>query len=199
MLDLALRTNFRNFSTFFLLAATVMLPLHLGYSFAYQDVIASSAIHDDIALLEEDEKVQGVSPSSLDSSRLALLAIDILGLALIPLVVAAAAAVLAQDAAGRVPGAWRAWRSAEGAGLLRGLRTGPGTLAVGAALALAVWLMASVGGRLLLELGGANDSWAAVGFVRGLTRSFAIPFVAIPWAMAARTAKGTSPSTPNLY
>lgn len=199
MLDLVFRTTFRNYSTFFLIAATISLPLYLAYSFAYQDVIATSAIHDDIAQLEADEKVQGVGPSNLDSARLAALAVNVLGAALVPLLAAAAVGVLVQDEGGRVPGAWRAWSHAGGAGLLKGLRSEPAVLAGGVILAISVGALASLSGHLLLELVGASRSWAGVGSVQGLSLAAAAPFIMAPWALVSIRAKGTSPLTPNLY
>ncbi len=122
MLNRALAFTFRNFLTLFLLALTVMLPLHLVQDYLWQDVVGVSELHHEVQELQGDATVDGVRPNDLARWRAAGWMILIFEVASSPLLVRAARRVLLDDVEGEVPTVIKAWSSAlaaEGSGDIR--------------------------------------------------------------------------------
>ena len=69
LVDRAFRFVFRNFSTLWLIVATIVFPLHLAHGFAYRDVIAVRELHGAIEHFPAYLKVKGVSAARLSAAR----------------------------------------------------------------------------------------------------------------------------------
>jgi hypothetical protein len=170
MLDRALRATFRNFSTLFLLAALVFVPLHIAYAFAFRRVLAVSELHRAIAQFPGGRLVQGVGREQLSNAHAWSLGLTLLEAVLLPFLVAAADRVLAEDARSGVPTVLGALSLAP-ARLAAPPRDRAPAAAGGAVVALAVaWLARSVG-LLVAEPLPARLAWAGVGLAEGGARA----------------------------
>lgn len=187
MLDRAFRAVLRDFTTYALIAAVVLFPLHLIYSFVFQDTIAVSSLHGEIGRLSADDTIRGVGSGDLTTYRIVgalLLLIEVL---LLPLLVAAAAVALDHRERGELPtvrGSWGGVRSRERASV--GTPRNSGVLLSAVAVALVVGLLARAGGLLLLEPLSDRTLWAGVAIVETVARSLAAPFVMVPAALLSR-------------
>ena len=113
MLERAFSAAFRNLSTLFLMVALFTVPLHVGYSYLFRDVIEVRKIHSSIEGFPSYRQVKNVGPDELRTARLTYLGLSVLELALLlPLLARATARVLEVDAAGGVPTIPRALRCA---------------------------------------------------------------------------------------
>jgi hypothetical protein len=189
VLDRILRTTLKNFSTFFLVAAMVALPLFLAHAFWFRDVIATQEIHDSIAGLAEGERVRGVGPEDLDAARIAFGAVWLAVLAALPALLGASARVLEADRAGEVPTALGAWRKI-GRTPNRDGRAPVPVLAGCIGFAALVWWLALRIGLLLAEPLGGSLAWVGVGLARGLALA-----LGLPWILVALAVGGAAPST----
>ncbi len=174
LLDRAFRLTFRNFSTLFLIVATIVVPLHLIFSFYFRDVVAVSELHSAIEDLPGYLQVKGVKAREIRVYRSAFLALSAAELALIPALAAATRRALETDARGLVPTATGAWKG------LRELRLPrPGswtTVAVATGCSLLLGALVEVAGSTLLQPVPETSLWIAQGLVQGLSRSLAAPF-----------------------
>ncbi|HEU4481236.1 MAG TPA: hypothetical protein VFS18_05075 [Actinomycetota bacterium] len=200
MLDHSLRLTFRNFSTYFLIVATLAVPLHVGYTFVFQNVISVTELHDAIEDFPKTRQIRSVGPEQLRNARLVFGALTLVELLALPLLARAARRVLEEDAAGRMPQVTSAWAGVGRAGnLLGGLRARPGVIAVGALLALVVVVLAERIGFLLVEPLPDADAWAGVALVQIAARSLGAPFLVVPWAVASGEKSPERVVTPGLY
>lgn len=186
MLDRAFRLVLRDLSTYFLIAATVTVPLHVAHGFMFQRVVAVGELHEQIEDFPDDVKVRTVGPSELSLFRATGWGVAALEIAFLPLLVGAARRVLSVRADERLPTATDAWSHAlPGArGALAGWRRprlwGPGVVA-----AVALGLLAEQAGLLAIEPLGDGVAWAGDALVRATARSLAAPFLMVPLALAA--------------
>jgi hypothetical protein len=187
MLDHAFRLTLKNFTTFFLLVACVTVPLHVGYAFVFQKVIAVSEIHDEIERFPSERQVRSVGTAELDDARRALLAVTALELLLLPLLARACRRVLVDDSGGlmvTVRGAWSRLREADGS-LAGAWRDHAFALLIALATALALGLLAERVGILLTEPLSDSRAWAGVGLAQAAARALGAPFFLVTWAVAA--------------
>jgi hypothetical protein len=186
LVDRALRTTLRNFSTFWLIAAAITIPLNVAWGFLYQDVIATREIHADIETLPPGDAVGGVDGRAIDRAERSQLIVLAIELALIPLLVRATRRAIERDASGHVPTALGAWRGVT-RGSVRGSR--PWRLAVAlpmAGFALIVWALTALIGGLLAAPVGGSMAWLVVGLTRGAALAVALPFLLVGVVEARR-------------
>jgi len=180
LVDRALKTTLRNFSTFWLIVAVVTVPLDLALAALFTDVIATREIHADIESLPSGDSVRGVDGEAIERSRYAQLIVLALELALIPLLLRATRRAIERDTSGHVPTALGAWR---GVGRSSGARSSaPWRLSVALAMAgfaLLVWTLASLIGGLLAAPVGDTLAWLVVGLTRGAALALALPFLLV--------------------
>ena len=183
MLEAALRLTLRNFSTLFLLVATVVLPLHLLYAVAFSEVISLR----EFAAHIEQAPVRDVSSQDVDRSRLAFWALTALEIALIPLAARAAHRIVEVDRRGEVATVWDGWRHAFGR--IEGAREdAPGSRLPAVAGALLIALAAGflVGriGSLFVPLFPADLRFVAVALVDAGARALGAPLPLVALALA---------------
>ncbi len=191
MLDESLRLTLRNFSTLFLLVATVVLPLHLLYGAAFSEVIGLQELAGEI----EEAPVGAVSSENVDRARIAFWALTALEVALIPLAARATRRVVEVDRGGGVPTVWDAWRKAFGdrAGARE---NGPGDR--GRALAVAILIGLTAGflveriGSLFLPLVPPEVRFTAVALVDAAARGVGAPLLLVVLALSGR-ARASAP------
>lgn len=180
LLDRALKTTLRNFSTFWLIVAVVTIPLNLAWATLFQDVVATREIHADIESLPSGDPVRGVDRQAIEFARSAQLIVLALELALIPVLLRATRRAIERDASGHVPTAFGAWR---GVGRSSGARSSaPWRLSVALAMAgfaLIVWILAALIGGLLAGPVGDALAWLVVGLTRGAALALALPFLLV--------------------
>lgn len=194
LLDQSLRATFRNFSTLFLMAAIITIPLHVGHSFVYRGVIAVQDLHSDIETFPAGRQVHSVGREQLDDARIAFWAITALEVLLLPLVAGAAGRVLEVDARGGLPTVVDAWAHPR---LRAPERPGPPVLwpvPVAAALALGVWLLVERIGMVVVEPLPDVVSFAGTGLVLGISRAASVPFVVVTALITLRAKKATGSS-----
>lgn len=180
LVDRALKTTLRNFSTFWLIVAVVTIPLNLAWATLFQDVIATREIHADIESLPSGDPVRGVDGEAIERSRYAQLIVLALELALIPFLLRATRRAIERDASGHVPTALGAWREV---GRSSGARSSaPWRLSVGLAMAgfaLVIGILAALIGGLLAAPVGDALAWLVVGLTRGAALALALPFLLV--------------------
>jgi hypothetical protein len=182
MLDAGLRVTFRYFWTLFFVAAMVTVPVHLIYVFTFHDAIGLRELAPQIQQLPRGREVHYVAASDFDRARLALWAIDAAELALLPLGIRAARAVVAADERGEVPTAATAWKSA--LRIRKGHRTRYGWWLVAALLGGAlVGALCDAIGRLVAEPFGVDWSFVALGLTQGAARAAGAAFFLGPAAV----------------
>jgi hypothetical protein len=191
LVDRALKTTLRNFSTFWLIAAAVTIPLNLAWASLYADVIATREIHADIETLPAGDEVRGVDGDAIDRARYAQLIVLALEIALIPLLLRATRRAIERDASGHVPTALGAWRNL--ARTSGGQEAGPFRLSVAlpmAVFAVTVWALAALIGGLLAAPVGDSLAWLVVALTRGGALALALPFLLVGLVEARRPAEG---------
>lgn len=187
MLDRAFRVVLRDFITYALIAAVAYFPLHLLYSFVFQDTIAVSALHGQISELSAGDSVRGVDPSDLTTYRLAGAVLLLIEILLLPLLTFPALAAVQQRERGDLPSVKEAWSQSRELGRsLDRRRAFSGSLITAAIVAIVVALLVRASGLLLLEPLSDRTLWAGVALVETVARSSAAPFVLIPTALLWR-------------
>lgn len=176
LLDRAFRLSFRNFSTLFLIVATVAVPLHLIFSFYFRDVIAVNELHSAIEDLPGYLQVKGVKAREIRAYRSAFLALSAVELALVPILAAASRRTLETDARGQVPTVAQAWKGLRELRLRRPGRASWTTVAVAAGCSLLLGVLVEAAASTLLQPVPEAALWATQGLVQGLSRSLAVPF-----------------------
>ena len=205
MLEKGLSHAFRDLWTYILIAAVVTIPLHFVYAYTFRDVIEVAEVHEEIAIFPPGRTMRGVGPADLDAERMALIAVVLLELALLPLAARATRRALETDIGGGVPTAWSSWKEIgrAGGGFGRALAGNLGPLAAAAALALLAGFFAERIGLLLTEVLGGGTRWAGVALAQGLGRAIGAPLFLVPWALEASTAtegaKAKGGVAPKLY
>jgi hypothetical protein len=177
MLDAGFRVTFRHFWTLFFVAAALTVPLHLIYVFTFHRVIAVRELAPQIERFPATRQVHLVGPSQIRRARLALWLLDAVEIALLPLAVRAARAVIEMDEKGEVPTAAKAWRDAFRRQHGTRLPEFGGALLVALLAALAVGGLLDAIGRLIAEPFGANWSFAILGLTQGAARAAGAAFV----------------------
>lgn len=180
LLDRAFRATVRNFSTLFLLVAIVTVPLHVAHAYVFRRVIAVSELHPAIERFPRARKVSGVGRAELTEARTSYLVLNLFEVALLPLIVRAAALVMAADRRGEVPTVIRAVARRSTAGALSWRLLSPGALVVALGVSIAVTWLARAAGLILVEPLPSTSSWAGVGVVEGLSRAVGAPFFVGP-------------------
>jgi hypothetical protein len=184
LLDRALSTTLRNFSTFFLVVALVTIPLNLAWAGLYRDVVATREIHAEIRTLPPGDRVEGVDGDDLDRARYAQWLVLAVQLAVIPLLLRAFREVIERDEAGHVPTAWGAWRRIGRRPAERPSSWRPSLILAMGAIALVVWLLAAAIGALLAAPVPEAWAWLVVGLSRGAALALALPFLLVGWVEA---------------
>ena len=187
MLDHAFRLTLKNFTTYFLLVACVTVPLHVGYAFVFQKVIAVSEIHDEIETFPSERQVRSVGTAELEDARSVLRFITVLEALMLPVLARAARRVLADDSDGRMVTVKRAWGHLRGTGgsLLGAWSRHAFALLIALATALVLGFLAERVGILLSEPLSDQRAWAGVGLAQAVARALAAPFFIVTWAVAA--------------
>ncbi|MDQ3216818.1 MAG: hypothetical protein M3Q18_02965 [Actinomycetota bacterium] len=183
--DRALRAAFSNFSTLFLLAATITLPLHLTHGYLFREVYEVRDLHPVIEQFPKGRRIARVSPRRLQRSRSAATIVLVAELALLPLLAGAALRVVRTHQEGGVPTALRSWRGVRDLLRLGAAGSKPGVVVVGAAVALAVGWLARTTGLILAEPVPNSWAWLAISGVEALARAAAAPFLVAAIAVAA--------------
>jgi hypothetical protein len=186
LLDRALSTTLRNFSTFFLVVALVTIPLNLAWAGLYRDVIATREIHSEIETLPSEDSVQGVSGDDIDRARYAQWLVLAVELALVPLLLRTFRRVIERDQAGHVPTAWGAWSGVGQKPTEPPSRWRPSLILAMTAVALVVWLLAAAIGALLAAPVPEAGAWLVVGLMRGAALALALPFFLVGWVEGRR-------------
>lgn len=200
MLDRAFRVALRDFTTYALIAAVVYVPLHLIYSFVFQDTIAVSALHGQIADLSSGDTVRGVGASDLTTYRMVGAVVLVIDLLLLPALAFAALAAFEQRERGELPSVRQAW--AQSRGIAREFdrrNVFSGSLITALLVAVVIASLVRVSGLLLLEPMSDRTLWAGVALVEAIARSSAAPFVMVPAALLWRDGLKAATSVPNNY
>ncbi|MDQ4095443.1 MAG: hypothetical protein M3174_04455 [Actinomycetota bacterium] len=180
LLDRALRTTFRNFSTLFLLVAIVSVTAHLLYGIVFRDVLAVTELHPYIAELKFGRQVNDVAARDLRSAEMGRWVLFGVQALFLPLLVPAARRILVRDEHDEVPTVpdailhpreprgrlGFAWRGGE---LL--------TVVVGLLLAATVWYLTQRIGLLAAEPLPDRLNFLAFELVRGVAVALAAPFL----------------------
>jgi len=185
LVDRALKTALRNFSTFWLIVAAVTIPLNVAWAFLYQDVIATREIHVDIESLPTGDKVRGVDEEAIDQARSAQLIVLALEVALIPILLRATRRAIEQEAAGHVPTALGAWSGVARSSQARGPSRWRASVALSmAGFAIIVWVLASLIGHSLVDPAGDSVAWLVLALARGTALALALPFLLVGLVVA---------------
>ena len=199
MLERAFSAAFRNFSTLFLMVALFTVPLHVGYSFAFRDVIEVAELHSSIEEFPSYRQVRGVGPDQIRTARLAYLGLTVLELALLlPLLAHATGRVLEVDARAGVPTIPDALRSAfrRGLGVIPAFLRGLPAAAVAALVALVIGWLVERTALLVVEAIPDEIAWTLVGLIQGTARALAAPFLLTALTLVATPAKEVPPRRP---
>lgn len=192
MLEWAFSAAFRNFSTLFLMVALFTVPLHVGYSYLFHDVIEVREIHSSIEDFPSYRQVKNVGPDELRTARLAYVGLSVLELALLlPLLARATARVLEVDTAGGVPTIPSSLRASlrRGSSAFRGLFEALPSMLIAAVLALAIGWLFERTSLLLVEAVPDEHAWPLVGAIQGCARALAAPFLLVAIAIDRASAK----------
>ncbi|MDQ3662336.1 MAG: hypothetical protein M3454_15030 [Actinomycetota bacterium] len=189
--DRALRAAFTNFSTLFLLAATIALPLHLTHGYLFSEVYEIRDLHPVLEEFPKGRRIKGVTPRRLQRSRNVATVVLVAELALLPLLAGAALRVVRTQQEGDVPTALRSWRGIREIPRLLAARSKPGVVVVGAAAAVTVGWLARTTGLILAEPVPDSWAWLAISSVEGLALAMAAPFLLASIALAALHGSGS--------
>lgn len=195
MLERALRATFRSFSTLFVVAAAITIPVHLVHAFVFRDVISVLRLTPEIEALPRGLEIKDVSPADLDGFRASLAVLAVAELALLPLAARAARRVVEVSDSGGVPTAPDAWRHALKARQPLG-KPPLAPVAAGAAITAAVFVLARGLGAELAGMIPDERVWPVLGLLEGLTRAISAPFVAVPLAFSGGWAKDSKAGRP---
>jgi hypothetical protein len=188
-LEQSLQATWRNFATIFFAATLITLPLHVGWAFAYRDVIAVRELHDAIEQFPGARQVRSIGTAELDSARRSLAIVTAIELVLVPVGAGAVRRVLQTEAAGRLPTVLDAWGHSVAAWTKPApSRATPAAVVGGAAIAVAAALMATAIGELVAEPVPASAVFAAVGLTQALGRSVGAAIGLVPLALLNRRA-----------
>ena len=191
LVDRALKTALRNFSTFWLIVAAVSIPLNLAWAVGFQDVVATRAIHADIESLPTGDTVRGVDEEAIDRARYGELIVLALQIAIIPVLLRATRRAIERDAEGHVPTALGAFGGVfRSSRARRPTRFSASVALAMAAFALIVGIFATLIGDLLVEAAGGSVAWLVLALSRGTVLALALPFLLVGWVEAHVPAEG---------
>jgi hypothetical protein len=184
--DRALRAAFSNFSTLFLLAATIVLPLHLARGYIFREVYEVRDIHAVIEQFPDNvRKINRVSRGDLEQLRSSGTVVVVTEIVLFPLLAAAATSAVRTQQEGAVPTALGSWRGVRDIAGLPAAAARFGVVLVGAVVAVAVGWLARTTGLILVEPVPDSWVWLAVSGVEALSLALAAPFLLAAIAQAA--------------
>jgi hypothetical protein len=184
--DRALRAAFSNFSTLFLLAATILFPLHLARGYIFRDVYEVRDIHATIEEFPNNiRKINRVSRGDLERSRGAGRVVLVAEIVLLPLLAAAALRAVRTQQEGGVPTALGSWRGIRDVMRLPAAAARFGVVLIGAVVAIAVGWLAFTTGLILVEPVPDSWAWLAVPGVEAISLALAAPFLLAAIAQAA--------------
>lgn len=178
MLERRLRLAFASYSTLFLLAAVITLPVHIGLAAAFKDEIAVRNLAPEIENFPKTRQVHGVGKIQLRNYATAYWVVTLGEILALPLLAGMARKAMETDAKGGVstlPGSRRG-----GAPLLKPSASAAETAAAFVIAVAVVWLCRQIG-MLLVEPVGPQASWVAVGTVEGVARAAGAPFFFAAW------------------
>jgi hypothetical protein len=176
MLEAGLRSTFRHFWTFFFIAAAITVPLHLIYVFLFHNVIAIRELAPQIALFPSARQVHFVGPPQLQHARMALWVLDAVEVALLPLAIRAAGAVLEMDQKSEVPTALKAWRDSFRRHRMKFLPRSNSAFLIAVLIAVVVGVFLDAIARLIAEPIGTNWSFVVLGLAQGSARAASAAF-----------------------
>jgi hypothetical protein len=184
MLDRALAKTFATFSTLFLVACLLTVPLHEVHAYIFKDALAIRELAQEVSAFPEGRQLRGVDRSDIEAERTWLVVLLAAELALTAIVFQAGRRVIAVTDEGGVPGVLDAYKHV---GSTRGPGTPPaGPVIVGIAFgSVCAWLVWKIG-ELAAEVATPDTTWAAVGLARGVA-------VGTFMALAAGTAAALAP------
>lgn len=180
LLDRALRTTFRNFSTLFLLAAIVAVTTHLVYGLVFRDVLEVTELHPFIADLKFGRQVNNVAARDLRSAAIGRWILVAVQVAFLPLLIVATRRIVTRDEHGEVPTVPDALLHPRDPRARLGFRwRGPEitTVGVGVVVAIAIFYLVERIGLLAAEPLPNGLNFLAFELVRGLAVSSAAPFL----------------------
>ena len=180
LLDRALRTTFRNFSTLFLLAALVTVTAHLVYGIVFRDVLEVTELHPFIRGLQAGRQVNDVSADDLAASETARWVVLGVEVALLPLLIGGARRIVAREAEGgvpTVPDALTHLRDREARLSFKWGRAEIVTALAGLVLGAGVWYLAQRAGLLAAEPLPDHFNFLALELVRGVAHALGAPFL----------------------
>ena len=196
MLERSFGLEIRNFSTLFLLIATLTVPLHLAYSLVFRNVIETRELHEVIATFPPVRQVRSVGQTQLTQARVGLIIVTALELAAIPWLAQATARAIRRRDDDSVMTLGMAFRGARPS--LRLGRIQPGPLVVSAVVAFLIAFLVERSGLLLLEFVSDARSFPFFGLMQGVSRALGGPFLLTTIVCSQRT-KETGAGAPNLY
>jgi hypothetical protein len=186
MLEAGLRNTFRHFWTFFFIAAGLTVPLHLIYVFVFHNVIAIRELAPQIALFPNARQVHFVGPPQLHNARVGLWVVDAVEVALLPLAIRAARAVLQMDQRGEVPTVLKAWRGSFRRQTAKFLPPFNRALLAALVIGAVVGVLLDAVARLIAEPIGTNWSFIVLGLGQGSARAVGAAFFLGIAAVSAR-------------
>jgi hypothetical protein len=195
--DRALRAAFTNFSTLFLVAATIVLPLQLTHGYLFREVYEVSDLHPVIEQYPKGRRIKSVSPRRLQRSRNVATTVLVIEFAFLPLLAGAALRAVRTHEEGGVPTVLGSWRGVRDIPRLRAASSKPVVVVVGAAAAIAVGWLARITGLILAEPVPDSWAWLAISGVEGLARATAAPFLLAALAVAALQGSRRAPLSRN--
>lgn len=171
-----LRSAWRNYSTLFLLAATVTVPLHIALSFAARRVIEVYELHAEIATWGADRELAGIGAADLGWYRRGVFLVSVAEVLLLPWLIRAGRRVLDVDRLGGLPSIARALKPGhtEASGLEH---TSARYTLFPIVAGIIIWILAHRIGRILSDFLPADMRWAGWGLFDALAISTAAPLV----------------------
>ena len=196
MLDRVLRRTFRCYGTLFLFVLSVTLPLHLAYTYVFQDVFTVSELHTQISRIHGKRQVHGVDKGDIRAAQTGILVLAALEVALIPLLATGARRIVERDRAGQLPTVVDAFRH-----LRLPRRASPDRQAVGrSGVILLAAVIGALAGLLVERIGliviqpfNGESAFVAIGSVQAIARAAGAPFLLT--ALAVAGSKPVRPGT----
>lgn len=193
LLDKALRATFRNFSTLFLLAATIIVSAHLIYGFVFRDVLELTELHPNIEELRAGRQVNGVGRADLESAEQGAWIVAGIELVALPLLIGSANRVIRRSERGEIPTVIDALahpRDSRARLSWRMNGTEIATVGAGTAIAAASWYLAERLGLLMAEPLPDRLNFLAFELARGAALALGATFLVGSVATAAAVAAG---------
>lgn len=201
LLEDALRTTLRNFSTLFLVIFAVLGPLHFLYAFVFHDVLALRELHPAISDFPASRQVRGVGRGDLGRAQIWFWVLAVVELFLLPVFTRVAAHVIAMDERGEVPTATQAWRRIGDRAALPARPAGGVAGVVAAALLLGVAVASLVERTLMViaDLAADSAAFALIGLARSVGHSAGGVFLVVALVVALAHSEAPRDKVPELY